>query len=827
MNKEEIKRLVCAIERPLLFSYKNDYSNIKRISNLSDIVEELTIKILLNDPAFPVVKSIRKIQKVFSSFDTSSFGDKKRIVAFSLQEIEKLKAMLEEEDDDSSYFSAKNPDFSGLKEDIRFIKGVGPVLARAFAKKGVSNIEDLLFYFPRRYDDRRSIKPLSELQPGRKETVRGEIVLSGVVKTKNREFYKVVISDGAYNLSIIWFRFNKKYHQHIFKKGTEICVTGEIVYNSYEKELQIIHPAADEIEIIDGEEKEQESLNFNRIVPIYPLTEGLSQRRVRSITRYVTKKYATLFSKLIPEDIKGEYNLVDLGDAICRVHYPDDTTGCVDIYSQSSVHSSPAHRTVIFFEFFSLELGIAKARSEATKRRSFSIKPVPELESRFIKSLPFQLTDAQKRVFEEIGNDMERSFPMNRLLQGDVGCGKTIVAILSILRVVANSYQVALMAPTEILAEQHFRSINRYLSSFGVKVAFVRGKMGKKSKEQLYKIIESGGVDVVVGTHALIQEGVKFKSLGLAIVDEQHRFGVVQRSKLVSKGVHSHMLVMTATPIPRTLAITVYGDLDVSVIDKMPPGRKKVTTLSYRNTDYNRKKVYREMEKELRKGRQVYVVCPVIENSFDQETEEEGKKDIAYAVELAKELQDKYFPAYNVGLLHGKMSSEEKDKVMDRFLKNEINILVSTTVVEVGVDVPNATMMVIENAERFGLSQLHQLRGRIGRGDSESKCILLVSSTKSDVANNRIKVMCSTNDGFRIAEEDLKIRGPGDFLGTKQSGIPKFRLADLVRDMKILGEARNAAFKLIDTDPTLSNYSYLKEYLKTRWTLIESESPFS
>ena len=522
--------------------------------------------------------------------------------------------------------------------------------------------------------------------------------------------------------------------------------------------------------------------------------------------------YGSSVSLFIPDEIKRIRDTLEFSSALKRVHFPDDRDRVIDLSDKDAVYESKPHKTVSYSEFFLTEIGLAIKKRDIANLPGIAFSPTGEFTEGLLNKLPFDLTSSQKRVLSEIEGDMLSDRPMNRLLQGDVGSGKTIVALLSILKAVESGYQTVLMAPTEILAEQHLKSVLEYVKAMGLHVVFLKSALSKSEKNIYYKAIMSGEAQIAVGTHALIQGKVDFKNLGLVVIDEQHRFGVMQRAELMSKGKNPDVLVMTATPIPRTLALTVYGDLDVSVLDELPPGRKEIKTKVYYDQKGSRERAYSILRKEIEKGRQAYVVYPMIE-----ESESPDFKDLKYAVQMAEELQNEIFPDFRVGLLHGKMKAEEKEAVMKRYISHHLDILVATTVIEVGVDVPNATVMVVENAERFGLTQLHQLRGRIGRGEYESYCVLISSFKRSEDAEKRLAIMESTSDGFKIAEADLMIRGPGDFLGTKQSGLPQFRFANLIRDTRILGEAREDAFKLVKQDPELSKYPELLQQVLNKW----------
>jgi ATP-dependent DNA helicase RecG len=571
----------------------------------------------------------------------------------------------------------------------------------------------------------------------------------------------------------------------------------------FQQKREIVHP---DVEMVEGD-IEEDSINFKRIVPIYSETEGLHQRTLRRLMKTVVDHYGDALSSPIPEDILKRLGLIDFQEAFRRVHFPADEV--------SSVHGlnlqrSPGHRRIIFDEFFFLELGLAIRKKGVALEEGIPFRPSGRLCQRLIERLPFQLTGAQQRVLSEIRQDMTRPHPMNRLIQGDVGSGKTAVALLASLDVIEGGYQAALMVPTEVLAEQHDVNLRLWVEPLGVHVALLTSNIKGQEREEIYGKVRAGQVQLVIGTHAMIQEAVEFQRLGLVIIDEQHKFGVVQRGLLKKKGNHPHLAVMTATPIPRTLAMTVYGDLDVSVIDEMPKGRMPVETKVF--PESARPRVYRILEDEIKKGRQAFIVYPLVEES--------EKLDLKNATQMAEHLGKDVFPDFKVGLLHGRLKSDEKEPIMREFKEGRIHILVSTTVIEVGIDIPNASIMVVEHAERFGLSQLHQLRGRIGRGRHPSRCILMVPYRCSEEAKVRLRAMEKTTNGFRIAEEDLNLRGPGEFFGIRQSGFPDFRVARVIRDTATLVEARREAFRLIERDPELTQpaHASLKETLLKRWS---------
>ncbi|PKN09373.1 MAG: DNA helicase RecG, partial [Deltaproteobacteria bacterium HGW-Deltaproteobacteria-7] len=541
------------------------------------------------------------------------------------------------------------------------------------------------------------------------------------------------------------------------------------------------------------------------IVPIYSETEGLHQKYFRKVMNFALENYSRYVASPIPDNICEKRKLLNIHEALLSVHFPGNNES-VEQFIDSR---SDAHRRLIYDEFFFFQLGMAVKKSGRVLDKGISFKAKGNILEKFYAILQFNLTQAQKRVIEEIQKDMSEEMVMNRLLQGDVGSGKTIVSMAAMITACENSYQAAIMAPTEILAKQHFETISSWAEQIGLNTVLLTGSMNNNARSEALSQIQNGDANIIIGTHALIQEDVDFHKLGMVVIDEQHRFGVMQRATLRGKGINADVLVMTATPIPRTLAMTVYGDLDVSVIDEMPPGKKPVRTVVM--PESKRDKVYQTISAELAKGHQVFIVYPLVEES---ET-----LDLKDATNMSKHLQKDIFPDHRVGLIHGKMKEKEKDEVMREFLENKIQILVSTTVIEVGIDVPRASLMVIEHAERFGLSQLHQLRGRVGRRDIPSSCILLTNFKCSMDARKRLKVMEKTTDGFALAEEDLAIRGPGDFLGTRQSGLPDFRIASIIRDARILNDAKEDAFALAARDPFLEKPEHiiLKETLILKW----------
>ncbi len=684
-----------------------------------------------------------------------------------------------------------------LETAIQFLKGVGPKLGDVLSKKDIKDVRDLIEYYPRAYEDRRAARNIASLQPGELVSLKAQIanVSSYNMGKSRRKIYDVTLFDGSGKIHCKYFRVPYRGYFERFKVGEMVRVVGKVTFYRSMKEFH--HPDLEEIKPEEDESKDQ-------VLPIYPETEGLSTRQIQKMLLQVIREFdpaPPAEIERLPRWIEDKYNLVRRWTALKNVHIPPENSGADFVALKSDYH-----RRIIFEEFFWLELYLASKRSSFKDMSAQALKSDFELVTKLVHSLSFKLTNAQRRAFKEVADDLARPSPMHRLVQGDVGSGKTLVAFMSALVAIQNKQQVALMVPTEILAEQHYLNSKKYLEPLGVRVGLLTGGMKLSEKQKIYDQLANGEIDICVGTHALIQEDVQFKSLALAIIDEQHRFGVEQRSMLKSKGKSPHFLIMTATPIPRTLAMTVYGDLDVSIIDELPAGRTPIVTrVAY---DSARPKFMTFLKDQVLAGRQAYIVYPLVEES--------EKIDLKDAISQFERLKID-FPEFKIALLHGKMKPQEKDQVMTAFRKGEYQILVSTTVIEVGVDVPNATLMVVEHAERFGLSQLHQLRGRVGRGDLKSYCILFMGKAVSVESRERVKIMEMTSDGFKISEADLEIRGPGEFLGRRQSGLPGFKLANLIRDVKILSEAREAAFSLLEKDPKLvqTEHQALKSQLNS------------
>ena len=669
-----------------------------------------------------------------------------------------------------------------LKRDIRYVKGVGPKRLSLLNRLNIYYVEDMIYHFPRDYDNRRHKKKIAEIRPGEKVTIYGRVSsrCQSISIGKGRSINKYLVRDNTGFITITFF--NQPYIKNKFKPNDKLMLNGRTKMGSYG--LELINPVYEVVDI----KKDQSTLDT--ILPIYPSTEGFSQNQIIRIQKNVLDMINDKTIEYLPEHIIKKNKLCSMDFALRNIHFPN-----------SIQELKIAKYRLVFEEFFLLQLALIYLKNGIINNKNSIVLKESKGIDILIKALPFELTKAQYNVLDEIMMDMQKDVPMNRLVQGDVGSGKTIVAIIALYKAVINGCQGALMAPTEILTEQHYNSLKEILEPMGVKIGLLTGSLSKKKKEEILQQTKEGNIDILVGTHALIQEEVHFDSLALVVTDEQHRFGVTQRAILADKGENPHILVMTATPIPRTLALILYGDLDISIIDELPPGRKSINT--YGMVIDKKHQAYNFAKKELALGRQIYVVCPLVEESEAIEA--------SSATEIKEELSSVYFTEYEVGLLHGKMNAKEKELVMKKFLEKEIQVLVSTTVIEVGVNVPNATIMIIENAERFGLAQLHQLRGRVGRGQFQSHCILL-HNNKSEIAKERIKIMEQTTDGFIISERDLQIRGPGEFFGTRQHGIPDLKIANLFKHMKVLKRVQKEVEELLADDPdlTLEKFPLLK-----------------
>jgi ATP-dependent DNA helicase RecG len=720
---------------------------------------------------------------------------------------------------------------------VQYVKGIGPRLAEILAAKGLATVDDLLHYLPFRYEDRLNPRSVAELRAGEMATVIAEVRNSGLFRTRRMPIFQLTVGQGRTKLKCIWF--NAAYLQDRFQAGQMVALYGK-VEEDRDGELQIVQPQFEVLGDIneeggadEAEKKAAASLEIGRIVPIYESTgQGkLTPRWFRRIIRWTLENLNPNLPDPIPAAVRAHMSLVSPREAWWKVHWPDAGESFSDLQSSRTA----AHIRLIFDELFFIELGLELKRREQKAQTGIAFRLDGGVREAIKKILPFHPTAAQKRVLKEIATDMQMPSPMRRLLQGDVGSGKTIVAFQAAIIAIENGYQVALMAPTEILAQQHYFSARQILERAGYRIVLLTGSLEEDRKRDVRRHIAQGNSQLVIGTHALIQDRVEFENLGLVVVDEQHRFGVMQRLKLMRKTEDARVvtglrpvlpgedarrstdcepdvLVMTATPIPRTLALTLYGDLDVSVLDELPPGRTPVVTRSV--PDERAPEVWDFVRKQIGAGHQAYVVYPVIE--------ENEERELKAAQQMHRQLREKIFPELHVGLLHGRLDADEKERVMREFQQGKIEILVSTTVIEVGVDVPNATVMVIEHADRFGLAQLHQLRGRIGRGAAKSYCVLMRGAKVSEEGERRLDAMVRSNDGFQIAELDLELRGPGEFFGTRQAGIPSFRVANIIRDRQLLEAAkREAAFVISGPNAEISKDEIdraLRE-MRSRWAM--------
>jgi ATP-dependent DNA helicase RecG len=721
-----------------------------------------------------------------------------------------------------------------LSTPVQYVKGVGPRIGEVLAAKEIHTVGDLLHYLPFRYEDRLNPRGISELRPGEMATVVGEVRNSGLLRTRSMPIFQLTVGQGRARLRCLWF--NATYLQDKFKPGQMIALYGKVEEDQRSRELQIVQP---QFEILGdssdsgesgAEKKATESLEIGRIVPIYEAIGRLTPRWFRRAIRTALDNLTPELADPIPAAVRSHLGLISPRTALWNVHWPEPGESFEDLRSSRT----PAHIRMIFDELFFVELGLELKRRQQKAQTGIAFRLDDRVRAAIKKILPFHPTPAQKQVLKEIAADMEKPYPMRRLLQGDVGSGKTIVGFEAAIIAIENGRQVALMAPTEILAQQHYFSARQILEKAGYRIVLLTGSLEADRKREVRRHISQGNAQLVIGTHALLEEKVEFSKLGLVIVDEQHRFGVLQRLKLMKKSsdedsrvalgrtgesarphtdsvpAEPDVLVMTATPIPRTLALTLYGDLDLSVLDELPPGRTPIATRCV--ADDQSPKVWEFVRKQVAAGHQAYVVYPVIAENEESE--------LKAAIKMYRELSGNIFADLKVGLLHGRLDAELKEQVMRMFQRGELQILVATTVIEVGVDVPNATVMVIEHAERFGLAQLHQLRGRIGRGAAKSYCILMTGGKVSEEGQRRLDAMVKTNDGFKIAELDLELRGPGEFFGTRQAGLPSFRVANLIRDAKLLEAAKREAAAVVagpNAEISPAEISRALVHMRTLW----------
>jgi ATP-dependent DNA helicase RecG len=803
MSTDTISRPLAQLEKPLAYASRHNFAHLAQLRDLERYIAHhvRALQALTLPPSLPPL--LQQLAQVAQGFDTLPLADKQARITQLGQLLTQIRASLSSPPLPTPTPSpAPASPGDPLQQPVQFLRGVGPKRAILLKKLQLHSVHDLLWCLPLRYEDRRHLTPLGLLQPGRRETFCGTVAaLQQQPTRRGRPFIAVVLQDDSGPLICKWFQGRSTYLHERFPVGTRVVGSGMITLNSYSGGREVIHP---DLEVLEADDAEQ--IHFGRLVPIYPLTAGLHQKTMRTLMKTVVDAYVSLLPETLPETVRQTHHLPSLHEALQQAHFPDATVDIHLLNSQQTVF----HRRLVFEEFFLLELGLAlRHRATQNEQRLVFYQQPNHLGATLLQHLPFHLTAAQHRVLLEILTDMQRPAPMNRLIQGDVGSGKTVVALLAMLMAISNGFQAALMAPTEILVEQHTATLRDLLRPLALETVLLTSTIKGKERQEILTRIAHGAVPLVVGTHALIYDEVQFHRLGIVVVDEQHRFGVLQRARLRQKGVTPDVLVMTATPIPRTLAMTLYGDLDLSVLDELPPQRLPVRT-SVLSTA-RRERAYDIVRREVNQGHQAYIVYPLIEES--------DNLDLGAAVEMARHLQHQVFPEWRVGLLHGRLPAEEREAMMQAFKHRTLEILVCTTVIEVGVDVPNATVMIIENAERFGLAQLHQLRGRVGRGTAQSYCLLVAGQKLSKEGRQRLRVMEESSDGFYVAEQDLQIRGPGELLGTKQSGLPELQLGNLLHHGVWLEQARGAAFALLESDPELTQPTHhaLLAALRSRW----------
>lgn len=779
--------LVQRLARPIEFACRDAYAHLANVKSLGPFITHQVLEALASDVYPPNVETdLLALRALFADFDASADpAERQRRVADAQVILGRLGSP-----DVFSQASPAGPAPTALWSlPIQYAKGVGPKRAVLLAKLGVQTVEDALWDVPRRYEDRSVVAPIGHLAPGATATVCGTVTRSRLSRIPRRRMtiLDVTVEDTTGTLHGVFF--NQPYLEDVFKPGTRVMVSGMVTAGR--KGWTDLRMDAPQYEVLDDEDA---PLHVGRIVPVYHETKGLTSRQLRTLIKGLLDHYLDGMTDVLPAAVRSRQRLLPIRAAVREAHFPQ-SPGDLDALNRGV---TPAHRRLAFEEFFLLQLALAtRQRSVKEETKGIRFETATPLVGRLRALLPFHLTPAQERVLAEIQRDMAAARPMNRLIQGDVGCGKTVVALIAMVTACGSGCQAALMVPTEILAEQHYLTMRRLLEPLGINAALLTSGGTPKTRAAIRKQIEAGKAQVAIGTHALIQKHVQFARLGLVVIDEQHKFGVLQRQTLLGKGYRPDVLVLTATPIPRTLAMTVYGDLDVSVIDALPPGRKPVRTWLFEEPE--RRRAYQLVQDEVRAGRQGYIVYPLVEES--------EKVDLRAAIEGAERLQQSVFRTARVGLLHGRMKGEDKERTMAAFKAGVIQVLVATTVIEVGVDVPNATVMLIEHAERFGLAQLHQLRGRVGRGAQQSYCLLLASGVSGDAgstARRRLEALVHSNDGFVIAEEDLRLRGPGEFFGVRQWGAPEFRAANLIRDGALLEQARREAFAMVQEDPHLA-----------------------
>jgi ATP-dependent DNA helicase RecG len=805
---ESYSTFLDALERPLKYLQQNKYKNLQQVKNLESHVIQSCQKAASHVQNARLKEKLETIQHLFQTFEQKSDADKIRTIEDSLGVLadEKLaisdRFQFKDHEHPALTLAQIQEKIKKLETNVQFLKGVGPVLGEKLRQSAIPTIFDLMNLIPNRYDDRRNIQKIKDLKEGEQATVVGKVLHHGTAfyRGLRKKTYEIVIEDDTGELKLKWFNFFQNTFQKRVQIGKELIVSGKVT--SYQKQPAIYHP---DFEVFTGE---KDSLSFGKIIPVYREVGGMYQKNIRKIVQKALEQYGIHRVCLLPHDICKKFNLLPPWKSLSELHMPSEW---IDEAQREQLQRMMAYEELFFY---SLALQHRK-RNRKEDGIAFT-GPSPRYE-KLLKNLSFELTSAQKQTLEDLKKDMKSNLPMHRLVQGDVGSGKTIVAFLAAQIAIdhavqsdgiAKSYQVALIAPSEILCEQHYQNIKQWEELLNIKAVCLLGKQPKKQKQETVDKIASGEAHFVIGTHALLEDTVSFSNLGLVIIDEQHRFGVRQKEKIRGKAKKPDVMIMSATPIPRSLGLTLFGDLDISIMNEMPKGRKPITT--YLMREKHRQDVYSRVTKTVEAGQQVFIVYPLVETSEHIEAKD--------AVSMTEELQ-KVFPKFKIGLIHGQLIGKEKEAMMADFKNGKIQILVSTTVIEVGIDIPNATLMIIEHPERFGLAQLHQLRGRVGRGSVQSMCILMAPNSVSQTAFDRLKIFSSIYDGFQLAEEDLRIRGPGDFFGVAQSGLPTFSTTQLPRDLDIMEQMRIEALKILQEDPLLKQpaHQHLVWVLQNIW----------
>lgn len=809
---ESFAELIDTLRKPFLFISKNSFAKLDSVKDIEKRTISLAEKGLSFTNESVKRETLKEIIVLFQGYSSLPSKKRKEIIERSLSMLEVFKTPAAKGKDldlyrESAHTIPSREKFLERQEKlsarVQFLKGVGPKIASKFGSADICTIDDLLYFFPRRYEDRRRMVKIADLKDGMVATFMGEVddLHTVYFRGRKRAILEINVKDDTDQITAKWFNFNRSYFEDKVRIGASIIFTGKI--KAFRERKEVYHP---EFEVLG--KNPNDSLSFGRVVPVYSEIGGLYQKTLRKIMYNASRNYSQLKTCVLPPSVCKKYGLLSPAEAIKEIHNPDRFADFLSD-EEEAFFKHPCYRSLIFMELFLFNVMIGLKKRNVRSREGIPLDVSEDEISGFLKMLPFNLTKTQRSSLAEITQDLKRSVPMNRLLEGDVGSGKTVIALLSCLIAAKSGFQAAFMAPTEILAEQIYSQTKKLFAKTDLDVELLSGSLNERKRSDILKRLKRGELKMIVGTHALIQEGVSFKDLAVTVVDEQHRFGVMQRSAIKEKGIFPHQLVMSATPIPRTLALTYYGDLDISAIKELPKGRKPIETRVIH--DQSRSKLYEFVKGELKSGRQAYIIYPIIEES--------EKVKLLDATRMAKYLQENIFKEFRLGLIHGRLKSEQKDVIMSDFRSGKIDVLVSTTVIEVGIDVPNATVMIIEHPERFGLSQLHQLRGRVGRGAHKSHCFLVLGIDYGEEIKERLTIFKNTLDGFKLAEEDLKLRGPGDFFGASQHGLPPFRIAKFPRDVEVLRQTREEAFRLLKEDPRLSSKdsSLLLESLKDKW----------